>query len=173
VEVDPNLWVDVILPSLLAALVTVAGGAITLAAAQARAWMRAKAMETENALLRGVLTIVADQAGIAVQHVAQTAVDKLKAASVDGKLTPAHAKEALRAAALETWFNLGKQAQELLKAEYGGFDQVMNQLIEPTVEAQVRTAKVTTPVVVQPMSETAALSELAMARQRLLVLAER
>jgi hypothetical protein len=170
---EPNLWTDVLIPSLLAALVTVAGGAITLAAAQARVWMAAKARETENALLRGVLTIVADQAGIAVQHVAQTAVDKLKAASTDGKLTPKDAKEALRAAALETWFNLGKQAQDLLKNEYGSFDAVLRQLLEPTVEAQVRAAKAAAPVVDAPLSEAAAMSELMLARQKLMTLAGR
>ena len=130
-------------------------------------------METQNDTLRLVLVMVADRAGVAVQHLAQVAVDRLKAASVDGRLSPQDAAAALRAAALEVWAGLGKQARDLLLSEYGSFDTVMKQLIEPTVEAKVREAKVTTPISEPPVTEGMVLTELQIARSRLMDMAGR
>ncbi len=166
-SVDPNIWRETIIPSILAAIVTVGGAAITWAAAKAAAWLTARAEATKNELLRGVLIAVATQAGVAVQHVAQKAVDKLRAASADGKLHPSDAAAALQAAVTETWSGIGQQARDLLTKEHGGTDKALK-VIETFVEAKVREAGVTTPTSTVPVTNDAeALRELAIARERL------
>jgi hypothetical protein len=161
-----ELFRDTILPSFLAAVATVAGGFVTWAAARFSAWLKVRAKETQNAMLRTVLVTVADRAGVAVNHVAQTAVDKLKAASADGKLSPQDAATALKAAVLETWSSLGKNARDFLLGEYGSFDAVVKQVIEPTVEAKVKEAKAI-PSTETPVTGDAAMHELRLAQQKL------
>ena len=171
-----SLWpvvIDQVLPPLLAAAVTVLAGFLTVAAKRLGDWLKERAAETENALLAGVLGMVANQAAIAVQHVAQTAVDNLKAASADGKLHPADAREALRAAVWEVWSSLGDRARDVLASEYGSLDAALKNVIEPAVEAKVRESKVSTPVVEPTVPESEARRELELARAKLASLTRR
>lgn len=158
---------DAIVPSVQAAVITLLGGVLTWAAAQLSSFLRARAKATENELMRSVLTMVADQAGIAVESVAQRAVNKLKAAAADGRLTAEDALLALRAAVEEVWESIGKQAQEALVKEHGSEEEAKRQVIEPAIEAKVLESKVATPVKEPPVPEDAVRAELELARQRL------
>lgn len=169
-EATGSFWrpvLDQIIPAFLAALVPVLGGVLTWAAAQGAAFLRKSAEAVENELLRGVLSNVAHQAGIAVQHMAQTFVDKLKAASTDGRLDPRDAREVLERAIAETWKGIGKQSRDVLTKEHGSVAEAQK-VIEAAIEAKVHEAKVTTPVAEAPITdEERAQHELRLLRERL------
>ena len=161
-----------ILPSILAALVSVATATIAWAATRASAWFEARAKESKGTLMQNAVGLAYMLAGTTVQHLAQSVVDKLRAASADGKLDPRDAADVLKAAVLEVWNGLGTDIRDLLLQQYGSFDQVRANLLEPAVEAKVREAKITTPLAEPPIqNEAQALRELQLARERLRTIA--
>jgi cell division protein FtsN len=149
-----EIILETALPIVLGFVVTTLGGFLIAAAKKAADWMTLKASETKNALLKNVLTLVADQASIAVQHTAQTLVDQLKARSANGKLTPEQAQQAMQEAVIIVWRQLGEQGRELLRSEFGSFEAVANTVLKPAVEARVHEMKpAPVPVVLDPASE--------------------
>lgn len=168
-----NFFTENILPPVLAALATVVSGALTWTAAKFAAWSDTRARETKNALLRGVLVIVAQQAGVTVQHLAQKVGDGLRAAAEDGKLTLQEAQEILSVAVQELWANIGKEAQNLLLQEHGTYKDVVENVLKPQIEAKVHEAKALSPVVVPIIDEAKAQEEVRLARARLNSLASR
>jgi hypothetical protein len=159
---------NVIISSILAALVTVMTGAISWAATRASAWFNERAKESKGGAVQNALAVVYTLAGTVVQHLAQTVVDKLRTASADGKLDPRDAADILKAAILEVWGSLGKDLRDLLLQQFGSYDEVVKRVIEPAIEAKVREAKITTPVNEPPLTnEAQAMRELQMARERL------
>jgi hypothetical protein len=145
-----DVIIDTALPLVIGFVVTTAGGFLIAAAKRFADWMKLRARETENAMLRNVLTLVADQAGIAVQHTAQTLVDQLKAKSANGKLSPEQAQQAMHEAVVIVWRQLGEQGRELLRTEFGSFESAANAVLKPAVEARVHEAKVASaPLVVR------------------------
>ena len=159
---------NTIIASVLAALVTVMTAAISWAATRASKWFEERAKESQGGVMQNALAVVYTLAGTVVQHLAQTVVDKMKAASADGRLDPRDAVDILRAAVLEVWAGLGKDLRDLLLQQYDSYDEVIKRVIEPAIEAKVREAKVTTPTTDAPISsEAQAMKELQLARERL------
>lgn len=94
-----------------------------------------------NEALRDMIGTVSNFVFGKVAELTTAAVDKLKAAAPDGKLTAAQAQAALRTAVEEVWSSLPASFKDLLLKHYGSVDQVKTQLIEPQVESAVNSQK--------------------------------
>jgi hypothetical protein len=167
--VDPavDLARDII-PVLLAGLVSVVTAAIGWAATRAAAWFEARARESKGSTLSNAIALAYTVAGPTVQHLAQTVVDKLRAASADGRLDPRDAAAVMEAAIQEVWAGLGKNVRDTLVDQYGSLEGVIGALIRPAIEAKVREINTTAPSTTPPVQNDAqALRELQHARERL------
>ena len=106
----------------------------------------ARAKNEKNATIKTVFDHLGHLASIAVSEVSQTAVDALKAAAEDGKLTAEEGRAALTAAVKRTWQLLGAEARGLLTDLAGGSEaNAMEHVVKPVVEAAVRAQKVASP----------------------------
>lgn len=131
---QPDLIQDVLLPALL----TLASAAITWLAGAAAGWIRKAAASQQNELVKRVLEIVAVTAATAVANIAQTAINDLKRAREDGKLTREEAQAALKLASEQVWAAIGQAARDALLAAVGGSAATaIDTYVKPAVEAEV------------------------------------
>lgn len=135
---NPPPAVDFLQDVLLPALLTLAGAAVTYLASAAAGWIRRAAATQQNELVKRVLEIVATTAATAVANVAQTAINDLKRAREDGRLTREEAQAALRLASEQVWAAIGQAARDALLAAVGGSAaKAIDTYIKPAVEAEV------------------------------------
>lgn len=152
---------ETLVPVLLAVLTAAA----TWLATTARAWVKRKAEETENALLSQALSLAGQSAATAVAELTQTAVANLKAAREDGRLTADEAQAAFTAAVERTWSMIGQSARQTLVGEAGSEAAAKNDMIGPVVEQMVgATRSLSKP---PPASQEQAVKEVTLARARL------
>jgi len=132
-------------------------------------YFAARAKNESNALLHNVYAHMGHLASIAVAEVSQTAVDQLKAASSDGKLTKAEGSAALNAAVKRLWQLMGDEARSILLTQAGGSAaNAQTNILTPIVEAAVRAQKTGTPNPnATPSDEGAKARDVAFAQARL------
>jgi len=129
-----GLWQEVVIPALL----TLASGLIGYLAVLGSGVLKRAAQNQENQLVARALDLVGQTAVTAVAETAQTAVQQLKAAHADGKLTREEANAALAYAASRVWATIGKQARETLAQQAGGDSKAaIDAFVKPAVEQQV------------------------------------
>src|SRR5690606_25810466 len=93
----------------------------------------------KNELVKKVLELVGTTAATAVANVAQVAVNDLKAAAADGRLTREEAQAALQKAVDQVWAAIGQAARDILLGAVGGSEsKAIETFIKPAVEAEVR-----------------------------------
>jgi hypothetical protein len=100
-------------------------GAFTVLSVQAIRWMEAHVKLAQSARAHAVLEAVRQTADDVVHELAQTQVEALKAASADGKLTPADIAMVSKAALEKTKANLGGDAG-VAKVQ-----KILNSVLEP------------------------------------------
>lgn len=123
---------------LLPALLTLAGAAVTYLAGWLAAWVKRLASTQQNELVKRVLELVGTTAATAVANVAQVAVNDLKAAAEDGRLTREEARAALDKAVEQVWAAIGQAARDALLGAVGGSEtRAIETFIKPAVEAEV------------------------------------
>lgn len=125
---------DVLLPALL----TLASAAVAYLASAAAGWIRRAAAGQQNELVKKILELVANTAATAVASIAQTAINDLKRAREDGRLTREEAAAALKLASEQVWAAIGQAARDALLAAVGGSAATaIDKYIKPAVEAEV------------------------------------
>lgn len=123
---------------LIPALLTLAGAAVTYLAGALAAWVTRLAATQKNELIKKALELVGTTAATAVANVAQVAVNDLKTAAADGRLTREEAQAALQKAVEQVWAAIGQAARDVLLGAVGGSQSAaIETFIKPAVEAEV------------------------------------
>lgn len=123
---------------LVTALLGLASVAVAWLTTTVRTALTALADRQKNEAFKRLLEIVADTAATAVREVAQTAVNDLKAAHDDGRLTKAEAMAALQAAKNRAWAILSDAVkQQLLDLVGGNAQKAIDTYVVPAIEAEV------------------------------------
>lgn len=103
-------------------------------------WLMARTKGVHNDTLRSLLGMVDTAVGDAVNATYQTAVNDLKAASADGKLTAEEAKAALTHSVEAAWASLVADAKKDLSKLFGGVQPAKAALAQ-IAESKVAQAK--------------------------------
>jgi len=103
-------------------------------------FINARTKGVKNGILSNLLGMVAQAAGDAVNATFQTAVNDLKAANADGKLTAEEAKAAAAHAARSAWDALAADAKADLGKLFGGAGAAQA-VVAQAVESKVAQAK--------------------------------
>jgi hypothetical protein len=122
-------------------IVTLLAGAVTWLGVQASTLVRTQAAKVKNDTVARVLEVLGVAATTAVTAIAQTAVNKLKANSADGRLTPEEAQAALQAARDQAWATIGKEGRQALVALVGSQSAALQKIVEPAIERAVAETK--------------------------------
>lgn len=118
-------------------LLGLVGGGIGIAVTR---FLDQKTQGVKNDTIRGLLGMVDQAAGDAVNATYQTAVNDLKAANADGKLTAEEAKAAFTHSVRAAWNAIVKDAQGDLAKLFGGVAGA-HAVVGQAVESKVATAK--------------------------------
>lgn len=129
-----GLFAQTLLPILLTALAAIA----TWAIGKGAAWLEGKAQLVKLERIKVALEHLVDAAATAALETAQTAVDAIKLAASDGKLTPDEARAALEKAVNRAWQLLAPEIREILIGLFGSEQAAKAAAVTPTVEAAVR-----------------------------------
>lgn len=123
---------------LVTALLGMASVAVAWLTSTVKSALSALAERQSNEAFKRLLEIVANTAATAVREVAQTAVNDLKAAHEDGRLTKAEALAALQAAKNRAWAILSDAVkQQLLDLVGGSAQKAIDTYVVPAIEAEV------------------------------------
>lgn len=129
---------DLVQQVLIPLLLSAATYAVAWVGTALRTFLVNLAANQKNEAFKKLLEVVAETASTAVREIAQTAVNDLKAAHEDGKLTKAEAMAALQAAKDRAWSILSQQIKDQLLAIVGGSVQAAKDtFLTPAVEAEV------------------------------------
>ena len=132
-------------------LFSLLAAALTGLVAVAAKYLSAKTALVKNAHLREVMYAVEGVALTTVRKINQDAVDTLKAAAADGKLTNLEASAALGTAIKETWAALPALVQALLIQTNGGEGGAKGALVSP-IDAAVSNLKGNNQLCAAPIS---------------------
>ena len=119
-------------------LLGLVGGGIGIAVTR---FLEQKTQGVKNDTIRGLLAMVDQAAGDAVNATYQTAVNDLKAANADGKLTAEEAKAAFTHSVHAAWAAIVADAKKDLASLFGGTGGAL-QKVGAAVESKVAVAKV-------------------------------
>lgn len=125
------------LGGILGVVLSVAGTILSGVLVKGLQFLSAKTAAVKNEKLRGVLDLVAQLAFQKVRQLFQEAIEALKLASADGKLTPEEAKAAGATAVKELWEALPEVAKAILIAVTGSAEQAKATYLKPAVEQAV------------------------------------
>lgn len=159
-----EFWQQVVIPALL----TLASGAVAYLAAIGGGVLKRAAANQENQLVAKALELVGSTAVTAVAETAQTAVQQLKSAHADGKLTREEAQAALAFAASRVWASIGQQARDTLLKQAGGeVKAAVDTFVKPAVEQQVALLDAVLPAAAPLSGEAERERALMLARSKL------
>lgn len=126
---------------LLLISVVALGGLLMFGLKFLRNFVEAKEATIQNEQLREATDLLSDLAFSAAEAVAKGAVDSLKAAAADGKLTRAEAAAAARRGKEIAFSQLSNEVQQLLIQQAGSYDGALERFVAPKLEAAVERVK--------------------------------
>lgn len=132
-----QLIYEIVVPAIAALLSAVLAWGIPALFTAIRGFLEAR---VDNETVRRVLDEVTRAVEVAVKETAQIAVNDLKAAASDGKLTREEAVAALNKAVASAWGSLTQQARERLLGELGS-EAAVHKFLESQVEAELAVVK--------------------------------
>lgn len=161
-DLIPTLLTETLVPILAALVLAAIGWASTTAVT----YLKSRTKALGSGLLRNALEQLIDAAALAVAETSQVAVDELKIAAKDGKLSKDEAAAALNNATKRAWEILGPELRQILLGIFGGDEQAtLEGLVKPAIEAAVR--RQDEPRKEAPADPEVAQREAALARARL------
>lgn len=134
--------------------------ALTWGASKLAQLVRAK---VQNEDLRGLLIRLDEAVLTTVKDLQQTLVDKLKAASADGKITEAEKKQIKSTAIAAVRSNLGTKGLDTVAKVFGSKDAALEGLLSSKIEAVVHDLRSTAPPPSPPAPSETSLPSLSAA----------